>query len=529
MPSIKDMKKKSKNSFRETEGSSSLSLQMELELNALRTKNLDLTKLNTKLTQDNAEMRSQIYSLQADLLQMQSKFNSVQSAFTNLTENMKSCTPNLVNILNLFLDVTGNCQRYNSISFSEKSITSRQSKAITHAVQPHTVNGTVLNLNPRVSLTRLSTTNTTTTESTVVSNNHTNGDVCIPSTSYSNENYNDTDNFEVDENVSVTRRNERSDYLSREPPNDDDMEGTSRETSEFLDQLSVIPEESYFSEINQQSRFSEIRICLSPLSARDIEKSLNRTCSSTTANVNDTHLNVETTVVENTDNVGRQRMQTDIMIFSPRTNSTRMEYEASFCEPTTVDEIQRLPTPTLSALGDIKREDLSGSRSKLEVFRELSHTRNISPISPLVDSELRQLRSSKSLKSDSEKESPKSSRNSSSNKIRNKYSINTQRPRTQEFTKSPTIILEKMDFAISRLSKNSLSSKDSMERKRRKNIENKFKKLKVDSRSSIETNKNSVPSSPESVSSESSGRPKRAARPKDLKDASLKVKLRRMV
>lgn len=632
---MRDSKSKTKKTTPDTsdENSGSLSLQMEMELLAVKAKNADLIKAHTKLVQENAELKSINLSLQTEIVDLQGRFNSVESSLKYLRQNMKKCTPNLIDVLNLFLQVEDGERSVNSQRSSDRGLTPK-ARAVTHTVKPHTVNGTVLNLVPTISLQRLNTMNTSPVLNNVSSNrpisDYRNS---VPSTS-AGENIPENENFGSDLNNSdaqnrsfVNRRSTKS--TSDEHMNgfmesaDDDADESEEPSSDESDheevnmkRLSTITEESTCSSGRKRTSLGEIRIYLSRLSNEDMcaRRSHNTSITSTEGNVNDTCLNIETTVIENSDDRVSKRLKADIMVFSPGTNSTRMEDENSIFgdlspmgdrkkisipevssiqspevtpstnevnendEPVSTN-MSDVPTPSMSALGDI-----DASTTKLEILRELGlePTALIRGTATANDSEntlvpqsatpKRRTRSSNRNRTrNGLHQDDESSRGSIENQNENlsvKTFVNRRRGASGDRPLTPTIILERLENVMPerRLTASAVNiqilapSDEPNENEnppRKTGMKPKKKRMRTRSKSPKRTGKrkikqepedrdsgsslrdkireiqirlsNYVPENDEEPFTEGNSRPKRAARPTTLKDASLKVKLRRMV
>ncbi|XP_076275970.1 uncharacterized protein LOC143206962 [Rhynchophorus ferrugineus] len=515
------------------------SLKMELELIGLKAKNADLIKAHTKLVQENADLRNQIYFLQAELVKAETKYNNLETYMMSLQENMKKCTPNLINILNLFLDINSKPPLKNFQHSSIASFRSPPTKSITQSVQPHTVNGTVLNLNPTITLTRLNTSNQNTIESFNNSNVHLNN--TPPTSNFINNSIDnpedrETESIENDDNIYVSNRRGNplsTDSLSESEDEITDANQNSSDGQSVMNKLSIIPEESYYLEAKQQCRVSEVKICLSPLSRSDIENALNGSHNSTMANLDDTSLNINTNL-DDENNRASKRLKADIL-FSPYTNSTRLECDGSFFDQSLSVQIKRLPTPSTSAMGDIDKKNYS----KLEIFTDLpQNTIGISPISPISVAS----RKGSGLFKD---QSPRSSRQN----IRNRGLKSKSVLSDSDNYKSATVVLKRLENSLTDNKEDNLfdnHADDKFKRKLQKDNENKSKKEKIKSKYKSSKRKHKeelledklheikkrlsmcMPETDLSAELPES-RPKRAARPKDLKDASLKTKLRRLL
>ncbi|XP_066262635.1 uncharacterized protein [Euwallacea similis] len=370
------------------------SAQMELELLAIRAKNQELTKAHAKLIHDLYALRSENDNLRAQLIEIQAKYSAQEAEYAVIKKEIEKHSSSLLDVVNLVLLLRGG----RSKSLPEVD---PKPRAVTHTVKPHNVNGTILN-HPQIALTRMpNVTNKRTYELPSCSSIDENYQDSAPSTSNEADALEDSDSDdeeEINSRVSVARRGV---IVTPSKAMEDDGEQLEEEqelTSTELEnrRLSTINEESFGAPAENKTTFGEVRIYLSRLSNEELQAgSQNNSCSSLEANANDTYLNIEATVIENEGS----RVRTDIMIFSPRSNSTRLEQSLSSFEertssgcntpqiqssvvtPSCLDynnsgesEFQSsppiipwYPTPSMSALGDINQ---SADQSALDIRTE---------------------------------------------------------------------------------------------------------------------------------------------------------------
>ncbi|CAG9768394.1 unnamed protein product [Ceutorhynchus assimilis] len=539
-------------------------LQLELENVALKSKNLELAQAHVKLTQENKELKTEMMNVKAQFFAMQTKYSNVASGLGKLKSLLGKCTPSILEIVELISQVNKDLN-------GDKS--TKAKNATVHTVKPHTVNGTVLNLNPTINLNRMTN----------------NEQEPRPSTSravFANEIFHDeTFNNESPNNLSIninnenidprsfTRRDRNSAVVPMEEDNNEDEVEMYEEEDQSPNCLSVIPEET--STDKSSIGLGEVRVCLQRLSHQEISRLSKNNCTASETNLNDTRFNMETTIIENGGARFSKTASAEIS-FSPNGNSTNIsddEYElgakskvstrhkrtagssstanSTLCgnERMTPNSFLNLPTPSLagiptpfmSCIGDIGDKNNDGSQ--LEILQESKSTRS----SPNTKKELQVI----------VQESPRSSRNTAPG-------VNRRRRGASEadISMSPRVLLERDDIRISELllcqeednvkennqvvtkikkSEPKKKAKKSVPSKRPKKSETLKETQKCQKTSKITKElqvklSNFIPeasprrSSTASVQSDyGEGRPKRAARPGILKDASLKTKMRRLI
>ncbi|XP_066139901.1 micronuclear linker histone polyprotein-like isoform X2 [Euwallacea fornicatus] len=562
------------------------SLQMELELLAIRAKNQELTKAHAKLVHDLYALRNENDNLRAQLIEIQAKYSAQEAEYAVIKKEIEKHSSSLLDVVNLVLLLRGG--RPKSLPEVDP-----KPRAVTHTVKPHNVNGTILN-HPRIALTRMANvTNKRTHELPSCSTINENFEDSVPSTSNEGDALEDSgseDEEEINSRVSVARRGVIVTPSNAMEDDGDQLEDEQELTSTELEnrRLSTINEESFGAPAENKTTFGEVKIYLSRLSNEELQaSSQNNSCSSLEANANDTYLNIEATVIENEGN----RVRTDIMIFSPRSNSTRLEQSLSSFEGRTSsacntpqvqnsvvtprslgynnsneNEFQNspsiipwYPTPSMSALGDID-QSVHDNRTENQEKSPMSFSKTPSSIK-------RPRTTWRQRSTLQRKDSSPLSVRSSNVTQRELFSLKSSVNLSDEGVRTPTVFLQKLESPTENASRllrgvcapaylEEADEKEPDENVLSRNVKAKpstSRKAKSKSRSrspkSAAKKKRSGPSEGShsemrdvqirlsnivgkqtreaEVPENKSGRPERAAKPKNLKEASLLGKMRR--
>ncbi|XP_060521430.1 uncharacterized protein LOC132699015 isoform X2 [Cylas formicarius] len=522
---------------------------MQLELTALREKNFDLTKMNTRLLQQVVDLKNKLCSLQAENLQIYQENKNLSTIMAKVSQTTRSCLPNLLEFLNAVLHVTENSQTCQSGKVKNMSGVATPNRTVTHTVKPHTVNGTVLNLMPIISLTRLH--NSAPATSSLSAHNPNLDKTALEDKGEMNigEHLSVNNPEEETSFVTMTRRTKSAsaDLNKNEPVDLDDENGDEAINYSFMEERMVSG--GGLTPIVEESQTLE-------RSASNVEGNSNGeipahfplirdSSSSTDTQVNELSFSLDATV---TNSIPDPQTLKSLRVFSPRSNSTRIDFDESLildCRAATpiyppsksfraeVSDaviISRIPTPPASAMGDMTRSVYSNRRDSEDNV-------GISDASPVSSV-------SKSRYSCGRQQSRSLDCSVNIDKLGRDWRKrdNSQTPL------SPIIMLKKLGTnlemdrpcsdhsTVKRSSSWNENEKKSVKRKRMALSRNRTPSDENEHKNFSEENVQEVGRRLSWTSSSSSSRsrttsyrkgPARAAKPKELKDSSLKKKLRR--
>ncbi|XP_060521431.1 uncharacterized protein LOC132699015 isoform X3 [Cylas formicarius] len=470
---------------------------MQLELTALREKNFDLTKMNTRLLQQVVDLKNKLCSLQAENLQIYQENKNLSTIMAKVSQTTRSCLPNLLEFLNAVLHVTENSQTCQSGKVKNMSGVATPNRTVTHTVKPHTVNGTVLNLMPIISLTRLH--NSAPATSSLSAHNPNLDKTALEDKGEMNigEHLSVNNPEEETSFVTMTRRTKSAsaDLNKNEPVDLDDENGDEAINYSFMEERMVSG--GGLTPIVEESQTLE-------RSASNVEGNSNGeipahfplirdSSSSTDTQVNELSFSLDATV---TNSIPDPQTLKSLRVFSPRSNSTRIDFDESLildCRAATpiyppsksfraeVSDaviISRIPTPPASAMGDMTRSVYSNSQT---------------PLSPII--------MLKKLGTNLEMDRP--------------CSDHSTVKRSSSWNENEKKSVKRKRMALSR--------------NRTPSDENEHKNFSEENVQEVGRRLSWTSSSSSSRSRTTSYRkgPARAAKPKELKDSSLKKKLRR--